>query len=142
MVKQLSDVYQISEVDGSALGITSFLRLYTFVNDETFDKETLEPSMLKQGSLSNIEDIVTTYFKQPLTVGDPRTGMDMPDGLWSILGGLISSSLDSDNLSFLADTKLLYDSSGFGTTDSKTVSYIKINADGSVDQVTNESVPI
>ena len=140
MVKQLSDVYQISEVDGSALGITSFLRLYTFVNDETFDKETLEPSMLKQGSLSNIEDIVTTYFKQPLTVGDPRTGMDMPDGLWSILGGLISSSLDSDNLSFLADTKLLYDSSGFGTTDSKTVSYIKINADGSVDQVTNESV--
>lgn len=139
MVKQLSDVYQIAEVDGSALGITALIRLYTFVKGENFDAENLTPDMFKSESLNRIETIMSDYFKQSVTVGDPR-GMNSPDALWSILGSLIPGNLDDEIKPLVVNTRLLYDSSGFGTTGEKTISYIIINPDGTVNQVIKESV--
>ena len=140
MVKELSGIYQIGEVDGSGGNVPGFIRLYIFVNEETFNKEALEPSMLKQGSLGRIDNIMTNYFNQPFTLGDPRPGYDLADGFWAFLGSNIKAQLNDSDKPLVENTKLLYDSSGFGTTGSKTVSYIKIKADGTIDQVINESV--
>ena len=139
MVNQLSDVYQVSEVDGSALGISTLIRLYAFVNAENFDADNLQPEMFKYDSLSRIETIMNGYFGQSFTIGDPR-GLNQADALWSLLGNLIPGSIKPEITPLVANTKLLYDSSGFGTTGEKTISYIKINADGSVNQVIKESV--
>jgi hypothetical protein len=139
MVKQLSDVYQVAEVDGSSSNINILIRLYAFVNAENFDAENLQPEMFKSDSLSRIETIMNGYFGQSFTIGDPR-GLNQADGLWLILGNLIPRNIKPEITPLVENTKLLYDSSGFGTTGEKTISYIKINADGSVDQVIKESV--
>lgn len=141
MVKQLSDVYQISEVDGSSLGINGLIRLYTFVNFDNFDVDNLSPEMFKTESLSRIDSIMSDYFNQPFTLGDPRTGMNMPDGLWSILGSLIPQSLTPEIAPLVSGTRLIYDSEGFGTTSGdKKISYITLKSDGTVEQIIKETV--